>query len=253
MNPTFATNKHLRNILIFILLAFTVLTTVILVGTSQRKYRRKEAFEAQTNVNHAFLFPESGSFSHEGTVFRFDRGALWAEEEETEIAVAYTSFVRPQVFVTAACVVFYEYPSKCFYFYRHCAFERREADIPISMFFYGASDRYAVLNDIDCRIAVYEDDGTLLSTLTSTQPIATAALSEDGKQLYVVKVSLSEPNTYICESYRFRNGKRLYSTPLTIDGIPCCAPYRSGCFVWGGEYGAYLTKRGKIHVLREMS
>ena len=250
MNQVFATNKYWRNLFILLLLFFGVSFVVIFSKIHHLKYQKQSALKIAIAANDTASATMQGFVqANDRTAFYFEQGALWAKEMDKETDIVYTSFIDPSFVAYADTTVFYEYPSKTFYMYTNSAFHEREANIPISSFVTCETGRYAILNDYDCQVEIYEKDGTRLLSLSSSLPIANIALSADGKFLFVTKISLSKSNTFLFESYHTQKGKQLFSESVTFQNIPSCTNYKRGWFIWDDANALYVTRRGKVQVL----
>ena len=164
---------------------------------------------------------------------------------------AYTSFIDPSVVTINGVTLIYEYPFVEFYSYYESSFIKREANIPISFVTASPLGRYAVVNDTDCKVNVYEKDGTLIFSLDSSLPIADVTFSSNQKHLFLAKISLTTSNTYWLESYNVDKGKQTTSQVISMKGIPHCCSYKHGWFVWNETDAYYITKWGKAKVLNK--
>ena len=185
----------------------------------------------------------------ETTFLYFEQGMLWAKEMDKTADTVYTPFIDPKIVISNGVILIYEYPFLVFYTYYESNFIEREANIPVSYVTASPLGRCAVLNDLDCKLDVYETDGTLIFTLDSSLPIAEAVLSFDGKHLFLTKISLTEQNTYWLESYSVDKGKQYICKTITTPNIPYSSSYNRGWFVWNDTDTYYVTKRGKVKVL----
>lgn len=254
MNQTFATNKHWRNIGIFILLLLSVLFVFIFTKVHRSKQACQKALLAAIKEENIPLSFENGRMHLDETTFLyFENGVLWAEEMDKKTDTAYTSFIDPSVETINGVTLIYEYPFVEFYSYYESSFIKREANIPISYVTASPLGRYAVVNDPDCKVNIYEKDGTLIFSLDSSLPIADIAFSSDQKHLFLAKISLTTSNTYWLESYNVDKGKQTTSQVISMKGIPHCCSYKHGWFVWNETDAYYITKWGKAKVLNKIT
>lgn len=252
MSQTSAINKRWRNIGIFILFLLTFLFVIVFTKVHREKQAYQNALLAainEKNMPHSF---ENGCAQvGETTFLYFEQGMLWAKEMDKTADTAYTSFIDPKIVISNEVILIYEYPSLVFYTYYESNFIKREANIPISYITASHLGRFAVLNDLDCKVDVYETDGTLIFSLNSSLPIVDAVLSFDGKHLFLTKISLTEPNTYWLECYKVDKGKQNINETITTPNIPYSRSYKQGWLVWNDTDAYYVTKRGKVKVLNK--
>ena len=252
MNQTFAINKHWRNIGIVFLLLLSILFVIGFTKANRSKHTRQNALLTAINekdISHSFV---NGCVQiAEYTFLYFEQGAIWAKEMDKTTDIVHTSFIEPKIVTSNGVHLIYEYPFSTFFIYNESNFIEKEANIPISYVSACPLGRYAVLNDLDSRVDVYEKDSSLIFSLNSTLPIADIALSLDGSHLFLSKISLTKSNFYWLESYSVDRGKQTISKTIVMESIPYCSNYKNGWFIWNDNDAYYITKHGKMKVLEK--
>ena len=251
MNQTFAINKQWRNIVILVLLLLSIFSVIAFTKINKNNRIRQESLLSAINEkNCAYIFDDNAIAVEENTFIFFENGLLGAKNMDKTLDSVYTSLIDPYIVTCNGLAVIYENCSPKFYLYKDSLFFQREANTPISYLTISPSGRYAVLNDHDLQIFIYENDGTLISSFLSTLPLIDITMSENGKFVFLIKLSLSQSSTYWLESYRVETGKQVFSQPVTFKSVPTCSYFKTGWFIWNQTDAFYITPRkGKLKIL----